>query len=330
MKKLLMLVISVLVLVAFGSFAFLLYHPFSGSDENNNIPKDEIQVNKTDEPENILQITSTVGELVEDWDHAYRVMAHALGGIDGYDYTNSLEAFYQNYNAGTRLFEIDLDTTSDGDICLIHTWEDFRNKLTDVGGDWPMSTEEFKQTKIHGKYTTVMFKDLLALMNEIPDFYIIIDSKTFDIEGTKLMYDRMMDEVKQVNPDLVKRIVPQAYTPEMYDFLNEKYDFDKIIFTLYHYYVDSDGQKIYEFVKDRQVPVVVMHMDNEWATKVITDIYAYAEMQEYEDEFTIYIHTVNMINDALNIINENHFFGIYSDFITENKIKSTFDLNGGV
>lgn len=317
MKKILILVISVLVLVAFGSFAFLLYNHFSGSDENNNIPKDEIQVNKSDESENILQITSTVGELIEDWNHTYRVMAHALGGIDEYDYTNSLEAFYQNYNAGTRLFEIDLDTTSDGDICLIHTWEDFRNKLTDVGGDWPMSTEEFKQAKIHGKYTTVMFKDLLELMDEIPDFYIIIDSKTFDIEGTKIMYDRMMDEVNQVNSNLVKRIVPQAYTPEMYDLLDENYEFDKMIFTLYHYYVDSDGQKIYQFVKDHKVPVVVMHMDNEWATKVITDIYAYAEMQEYEDQFTIYIHTVNQMEKALKIINENHFFGIYSDFITE-------------
>ena len=130
----------------------------------------------------------------------------------------------------------------------------------------------------------------------------------------------MMDEVNTVNPELVKRIVPQAYTPDMYDFLNENYDFDKIIFTLYHYYVDSDGQKIYAFVKDRKVPVVVMHMDNEWATKVITDIYAYAEMQEYEDEFTIYIHTVNKIDKALEIINNNHFFGVYSDYISENEL----------
>ncbi|MCH1940234.1 glycerophosphodiester phosphodiesterase family protein [Holdemania massiliensis] len=315
MKKLFVVFVIVLAICALGGFGILIYQRILSA------PADE--VSKVDIPLKTpvpLIITSTPGELIEDWNHTYRVMAHALGGIENYDYTNSLEAFYQNYNAGTRLFEIDLDTTSDGDICLIHTWEDFRNKLTDIGGDWPMSTEEFKQAKIHGKYTTVMFKDLLKLMEEIPDFHIIIDSKTFDIEGSEVMYNRMMEEVNAVNPELVKRIVPQAYTPEMYDFLNENYDFDKIIFTLYHYYVDSDGQKIYEFVKDRKVPVVVMHMDNEWATKVITDIYAYAEMQGYEDEFTIYIHTVNKIDDALNIININHFFGVYSDFITEDKI----------
>lgn len=320
MKKLFATLVILLVICAFGGFGILIYQKMF------NIPTDEM--NKVDmslETPIPLIITTTPGELVDEWNHTYRVMAHALGGIDNYDYTNSLEAFYQNYNAGTRLFEIDLDTTSDGDICLIHTWEDFRNKLTDIGGDWPMSTEEFKQVKIHGKYTTVMFKDLLKLMEEIPDFYIIIDSKTFDIEGSEVMYNRMMEEVNSVNPELVKRIVPQAYTPEMYDFLNENYNFDKIIFTLYHYYVDSDGQKIYSFVKDRKVPVVVMHMDNEWATKVITDIYAYAEMQEYEDEFTIYIHTINKMDKALEIINDNHFFGVYSDYISENELNEILE-----
>ncbi len=284
MKKLLILVITVLVITAFGSFAFILFNKNYINEENFSNHEEDMPIVNIDKTEQELKITSDVGDLIEDWNHTYRVMAHALGGIGGYDYTNSLEAFYQNYNEGTRLFEIDLDTTSDGDICLIHTWEDFRNKLTDIGGDWPMSTDEFKQVKIHGKYKTMMFKDLLKLMNEIPDFYIIIDSKTFDIEGSKVMYDKMINEVNSVNPELINRIIPQAYTPEMYIFLNENYDFNKIIFTLYHYYVDSDGQKIYQFVKENKVPVVVMHMDNEWATKVITDIYAYAEMQDYEDQ----------------------------------------------
>lgn len=315
MKKLFVVLVIILVTFAFGGFGILIFQRI------NNVSNQDISKITTSLETSVpLIVTSTPGELVEDWNHTYRVMAHALGGIDNYDYTNSLEAFYQNYNAGTRLFEIDLDTTSDGDICLIHTWEDFRNKLTDIGGDWPMSTEEFKQTKIHGKYTTVMFKDLLKLMEEIPDFYIIVDSKTFDIEGSKVMYNRMMEEVNVVNPALVKRIVPQAYTPEMYDLLLKNYDFEKIIFTLYHYYVDSDGQKIYKFIKDREVPVVVMHMDNEWATKVITDIYAYAKMQDYEDNFTIYIHTINNMDKAIKIINDNHFFGIYSDYISENEL----------
>ena len=84
-----------------------------------------------------------------------------------------------------------------------------------------------------------------------------------------------------------------------------------------------ESQKIYQFVKEHKVPVVVMHMDNEWATKVITDIYAYAEMQDNEESFSIYIHTVNDMKKAMEIINKIHFWGIYSDFITEEEIEST-------
>ena len=133
MKKLLILVIPVLVITAFGSFAFILFNNIYINEGNFKDHGDVALVGNIDETEQVLKITSEVGDLVEDWNHTYRVMAHALGGIGDYDYTNSLEAFYQNYNEGTRLFEIDLDTTSEGDICLIHTWEDFRNKLTDIG-----------------------------------------------------------------------------------------------------------------------------------------------------------------------------------------------------
>ena len=44
-------------------------------------------------------------------------------------------------------------------------------------------------------------------------------------------------------------------------------------------------------------------------------------MQDYEDQFTIYIHTINQIDKALKIINDNHFFGVYSDFITEEALQ---------
>lgn len=262
------------------------------------------------------------GELVEDWSNTYRVMAHAMGGIDNIDYTNSLEAMVYNYNEGTRLFEIDLERTSDGDICLTHTWVDFRTKLTDTGGDEyaPLSTEEFKNAKIMGKYTTMMFSDLLQIMTKVKDFYVILDSKTFDVDSTNSMYSDLVNEINQVDPGLLHRFIPQAYTPEIYDAI-ASYGFNEIIFTLYHYYVDSDGQKIYQIVKERNVPVVVMHMDNDWAKKVITDVYAYAGMDNNLDQFNIYIHTVNDIEKAKEIIYDYHFFGVYSDYITENTLK---------
>lgn len=45
-------------------------------------------------------------------------IAHAMGGIDGEAYTNSMEAFKENYARGHRLFEVDLHFTSDGKLVL--------------------------------------------------------------------------------------------------------------------------------------------------------------------------------------------------------------------
>lgn len=296
----------------------------SGCSKSNDKPNPTISPNETEKP--VELVFENQGELVDDWSNTYRVMAHAMGGIDNFDYTNSLEAMIFNYNQGTRLFEIDLERTSDGDICLTHTWVDFKTKLTSIGGDEyaPLSTEEFKNAKIMEKYTTMMFSDLLSIMQEVKDFYIILDSKTFDVDSTNSMYSQLVEQINEVDPSLLHRFIPQAYTPEIYDVI-ESYGFEEIIFTLYHYYVDSDGQKIYQIVKEKNIPVVVMHMDNEWGTKVITDVYAYAKMDNNTDQFNIYIHTVNDINKAREIINEYGFYGVYSDFITENGINAELD-----
>lgn len=269
----------------------------------------------------VLTVTPDANaQLVDEWQTTYRVMAHALGGIDGKDYTNSLEAFMVNYAGGTRLFEIDLEITTDGKIALTHTWEDF-SAMTGLENR-ALSSEEFKSARIEGKYTPVLLEDLLQLMETYRDFYVIVDSKRFDVEGTRMIYDLLLQEIDAVDPQLAHRFIPQAYNPDIYDTLDQEYDrFDDIIFTLYSYYVESDGQKIYQFVQDRHVPVVVMHMDNDWAEKVITDILAYAKQQQREDEFTIYIHTVNDMDKALNIIEEQGFFGVYSDFITEQQLQ---------
>lgn len=264
--------------------------------------------------------TQTVS-LIEDWNHTYRVMAHAMGGIDNHDYTNSLDAFVQNYNEGTKLFEIDLERSAEGDIVLTHTWKDFRAMLEGYDGveDWSAFTnEEFRNAKIYGSYTTLSFADLLNIMEDLPDFYVIIDSKTFDAKLTADMYDQAVAQIKEKDPELLKRFVPQAYNPEVYDVVSG-YGFDKIIYTLYSIYDTGDPQKIYEFIKENNIPVVVMHMDNDWATKVITDIYSYAKSQNYEKNFSIYIHTVNDTKQAVDVVNKHHFFGIYSDFISESE-----------
>jgi glycerophosphoryl diester phosphodiesterase len=42
-----------------------------------------------------------------------RLVGHAFGEIDGNAYSNSLEAFRENYSLGIKVFEVDFSVTSD-------------------------------------------------------------------------------------------------------------------------------------------------------------------------------------------------------------------------
>ena len=52
------------------------------------------------------------------------LIAHAGGGIAGVTYSNSREALDHSYGKGLRLFEIDLNWTTDGHLVLVHDWQD--------------------------------------------------------------------------------------------------------------------------------------------------------------------------------------------------------------
>ncbi len=261
-------------------------------------------------------------QMTGNWYDNYNVIAHALGGIDGKEYTNSYNALVSNYNKGTRIFETDLSYTSDGYLVLVHEWNQYHNdfQIGEKDGWSEESLSFFKSNLIYNKYLTMTFEEMLYIMNAIPDIYLVLDTKTFDKESNAKMYEEIIEKINEVNPELAKRIIPQAYTPELYNQIENFHFFDEIIFTLYHYYVESDGYKIFNFIRENKVKVVVMHMNDDWAKAVIRDIRDYAMYDELWDysNLRIYIHTINDYDIARDIIHEEKFYGIYSDYISEN------------
>ena len=121
----------------------------------------------------------------EKWYNQYHVVAHAMGGIDGHDYTNSLEAFLTHYDQGTRVFEIDLQMTTDGKFALVHEWDQYHAELIESTGGWTVDSEFFKENKIYREYTPLLLDDLLMLMQKYCDVVWVLDSKTFDMESTE-------------------------------------------------------------------------------------------------------------------------------------------------
>ena len=116
-----------------------------------------------------------------NWEN-YNIITHALGGLDGYTYLNSRESFINHYDKGCRFFEVDLSQTSDGVWVCRHNWKE-------PMGQWEgdkkkvLSSEEFLNTPIYGKYTPMSFEDLLKLLDEYPDAFVTIDSKQYSVRN---------------------------------------------------------------------------------------------------------------------------------------------------
>jgi glycerophosphoryl diester phosphodiesterase len=69
----------------------------------------------------LVALTANGAELAPSW-HQHKTVAHALGGIQGFTYTNSREALELNYRQGHCVFEIDLQTSRDGIMVVRDDW----------------------------------------------------------------------------------------------------------------------------------------------------------------------------------------------------------------
>lgn len=103
-----------------------------------------------------------------------RFIAHGGGLIDGYDYTNSLEAMNNSYDSGFRLFELDIIETSDGHYVAAHDWEKWR-RFVGKPGDEPVSLAEFMKHKILKRYTPLGMNEINQWFIEHPNCTLITD-----------------------------------------------------------------------------------------------------------------------------------------------------------
>lgn len=111
-------------------------------------------------------------------------IAHAGGSVDLHTYTNSMEAIRNSIEEGLKFIEIDLIETSDGHLVGAHDWPHFK-EITDYTGthdDVPLSLEQFRESKILGRYTPVTLREISALFDRHDDLILVTDkSNDFDL-----------------------------------------------------------------------------------------------------------------------------------------------------
>jgi len=112
-----------------------------------------------------------------EFDYTNYFIAHAGGAIDGYIYTNCLEALDLSYSKGCKLFELDLVVTADGKIVAAHGWENFKI-MTNYPGNIdnnPLTEKEFLSLKIYDKYTPLNMKAINQWFEDHPDAILVTD-----------------------------------------------------------------------------------------------------------------------------------------------------------
>ena len=191
-----------------------------------------------------------------DWIEDNVLIAHAFGGKDTKTYTNALESFEHNYQLGYRVFEVDFDITTDNVTICSHDEGYWRNITNNEDTDAVYDYKTFKSTPLFTDYTPMDYMDVVNLLDEYPDIVIITDTKYTDEVKVYLQFSQIVDYAKQVNPEVLDRIVPQIYNKAMLTYVENIYDFKSIIFTLYK--ISWEAEDIAKFCKKSGIGYITL------------------------------------------------------------------------
>jgi glycerophosphoryl diester phosphodiesterase len=118
---------------------------------------------------------ATTGVFEED----LRFVAHSFGSPSGLaqveHYTGSREAFVASYYNGYRAFEIDLIMLADGSVAAVHDADEKKYGLERPFRESKRSDLEGR--KWEGKYEVLFAEDVVQLVVDHPDIWLILDTK---------------------------------------------------------------------------------------------------------------------------------------------------------
>ncbi|KAF5068135.1 hypothetical protein DSECCO2_246370 [anaerobic digester metagenome] len=248
------------------------------------------------------------------WQDGNPLVAHALGESRGKIETNAKEAFLESWGSGFRAMEVDFTYTSDGVLVARHDFEadgSYYRLEQDAKSPLVMDRNTFQTSKICFDQTPLTAVDVLSLMVEYPDVYLITDTKDTD----KATVEKQFKDLKQIaeameQPQILNRIIPQIYNEEMYDLVKDIYPFQEWIYTLYlNYY--PDYPKIAEFCEAKGIGTVTI--ENARVTKDVVDTL-------HAKEIKVYAHTINRYKQFQDLLALG-IDGIYTDRIKPYELK---------
>jgi glycerophosphoryl diester phosphodiesterase len=143
-----------------------------------------------------------------------KYIIHALGGLNGETYLNSIDGMEYYYQQGYRLFETDVNFTIDEKLVCTHKWygSKYEEYLRD-GKEIP-TYNLFMSQKINQKYTPTSFKDIVKFMADHDDVYVMIDFANRGYDITRRLYLAVIADAEE-NKEILSRIIAGGHTKEM-------------------------------------------------------------------------------------------------------------------
>lgn len=235
------------------------------------------------------------------------LIAHGLGGVDGLDCTNSLEALELAYAKGFKVFEVDFQMV-DGELLLLNNLEMGAEMCGFDSEDF--KSGDFLESSLYGEYTPMTWRDLLAFMAEHPDVSVITDTKYNEQPYMSYVIAALAAEAIEIDEDLLDRVVVQVYSQRMLDVVMDIYPFKSVIYTLYMS-LDSN-ERVKAFCAKSGVKAVTMPLsrcDGEFLASL--------------DAMGIssFTHTVNDPQQAVLLL-ESGIKGLYTDFLAPEDMAS--------
>lgn len=244
----------------------------------------------------------------------HRVITHALGGVEGKTYTNSIDALQKNYAEGKRIFEADFNLTRDGKVILTHDFQETENNLIDFEEGYIPTYEEFMSNRIDYKFHPTDGMMLLTFMKEHPDMYLVSDIKYNEEQPMVMVLSKIVEEAKAMDAmEVLDRFIVQFYYEENYEECKNIYPFRHYIYSLYaeKKKTPEDFMAAALFCKEHDVDAVLIK--SSWVKEDTT-------LQPFHDQgIKVYVYTLNTIR----IINEKKDLGVYgivSDYANENDL----------
>jgi glycerophosphoryl diester phosphodiesterase len=258
----------------------------------------------------VLTLSARAGPTPAWWRH--ELVAHALGGIEGFTYTNSRDALVANYKMGHRVFEVDLQTTGDGVVVARHDWTD---RLAVILEQPELRIErvpnygEFSKAKINRRFSAISFEQILDFLRINGDIWLVTDTKSTSLAAVTDDFARIAKAIGHHAGDLESRLVVQIYNQEMLEPVRRALPRADIAYTLYQS-ADSN-EEVIRFCLHAGIVTVVISPERyteEFACKLA------------EAGLGVFVHTINRKEDWA-ALRSRGAKGVYTDFLIPESAK---------